>query len=87
MADMNRIFPVENNRYRNGKFVFGTRNDYDENLVVGNISQKLLSSLTTSRGYGSNGITVCIILFTMLRMELRMLFAFGLFRQNIRSQR
>ncbi|WP_286078267.1 RHS repeat domain-containing protein, partial [Alistipes finegoldii] len=40
MADMNRIFPVENNRYRNGKFVFGTRNDYDENLVVGNISQK-----------------------------------------------
>lgn len=40
MADLNRIFPVENNLYRNGKFVFGTRNDYDESLVVSNISQK-----------------------------------------------
>lgn len=40
MADMNRIFPVENNRYRNGKFVFGTRNDYDESLVLSRISQK-----------------------------------------------
>lgn len=49
--------------------------------------KKLLSSLTTSRGYGSNGITVCIILFTMLRMELRMLFAFGAIPANIRSQR
>ena len=38
-------------------------------------------------GYGSNGITVCIILFTMLRMELRMLFAFGAIPANIRSQR
>lgn len=40
MADLDRIFPVENNLYRNGKFVFGTRNDYDESLVVSNISQK-----------------------------------------------
>ena len=81
MADMNRIFPVENNRYRNGKFVFGTRNDYDENLVVGNISQKTAEQPNYESRIGSNGITVCIILFTMLRMELRMLLPLELFRR------